>query len=67
MSIELSDIEITANTTYTGDDTVTVPAGKRFQVRHNVNGEIEDILDETTPAGKSREITVFVRITETDV
>ena len=64
MAIELGKTEVDAHNTLTGDNEFTVLAGQSLRVETSPDGS--DILNEECPAGKSWEVYVFVRITETD-
>ena len=66
MAIEFNENEVTAKTIFVGDDEFAMTAGNRLQVRDNETGEIVDRLDVTVPEGKAWNVTVFVRIEESD-
>lgn len=63
--MELTEKNTPAKTIHSGYEKITLPAGKRLQIRHN-NPEITYILDETVPAGKSWDVAVTVHIDESD-
>ena len=65
MAIDLSAQEITAQDVYTGDDTFALAAGKTITIETSPNGD--ELYSGTVPEGKAWNITIFLKIVETDV
>ena len=56
-----------ALTRYVGEDRVVLAEGDKVRAQKQVSGETLDILAlQTVPAGKEWDVTIAVRITETD-
>ncbi len=65
MAINLNILVVTAKTIFTGDDNFQLAAGKHLKVETSPNGV--DIYDGVVPAGKSWNVTVFMRIEESNI
>jgi len=64
MTIDLSELNVTAKDVFTGDDTFELVAGKSLKIETSPDGD--DIYEGEVPAGKKWNVTVFLKIEETD-
>ena len=63
MTIELGEQDVVAAKMMQGDDVFTLTNPSKLQIK---TAPGETLFDETVPRGKSWNVTVFVRIVETD-
>ena len=64
MAIVLSETEVTACTVFVGDDTFALVAGEKLRIQKGPAGSPTDVYFDTVPAGKTWNVTVYLRIDE---
>lgn len=68
VQLNLNEVNVPCRKDINGTVNWTVSAGGRVRIQTKEVGEdIDDILDETVPSGKSWQVVLSIKILETDV